>query len=326
MRTVYWCLLYSFIVAAGALTMPMSNVNAADHLDSPSVSSDGRLDINDVYAYQSPANANNVVLVMTVNPLAGVLSGTAFSSAGVYEIHVDNNGDAVADRSFFIYFTALSRGTQNVLVTRKNGSILASGKTEQNITTAAGCRLRAGLFDDPFFFDLNGFKNNFMFTGTDFFAGMNVTAIVLEIPRTELGGTNVGVWARTVVGGKQFDRMGRPAINTALIPSAQKNAFNAGVPKDDPATFGATVRASIASLNGGDTATAATLASILLPDILTVDVTSTAGFLNGRQLANDVIDAELSLLTKGAVTTDGVNGNDVAYRTTFPYLAVPHVN
>ena len=326
MRSIHWFLIHSLSVAVGVLMIPVMDANAADHLDSPSVTSDGRLDINDVYAYQSPANVNNMVLVMTVNPLAGVMSGTAFSSAGVYEIHVDNNGDAVADKSFFIYFTALSRGTQNVLVTRKNGSVLASGKTEQNITTAAGCKLRAGLFDDPFFFDLNGFKNNFMFTGSDFFAGMNVTAIVLEIPRTELGGTNVGIWARTVVGGKQFDRMGRPAINTALIPSAQKNAFNAGIPKNDPANFGATVRASIASLNGGDTATAATLASILLPDVLTVDVTSTAGFLNGRQLANDVIDAELNLLTKGAVTTDGVNGNDVAYRTTFPYLAVPHVN
>ncbi len=326
MRSIHWFLIYSLSVAVGVLTIPVSSSDAADHLDSPSVNSDGRLDINDVYAYQSPANVNNVVLVMTVNPLAGVLSGTAFSSAGVYEIHVDNNRDAVADKSFTIYFTAPVRGVQNVLVLRKNGTILASGKTEQNITTVGGCKVRAGVFDDPFFFDLNGFKNNFMFTGSDFFAGMNVTAIVLEIPRTELGGTSVGVWGRTSVGGVQFDRMGRPAINTALIPAAQKNAFNAGIPKNDPANFGATVRASIASLNGGDTATAATLASILLPDVLTVDVTSAAGFLNGRQLANDVIDAELNLLTKGAVTTDGVNGNDVAYRTTFPYLAVPHMN
>ena len=220
--------------------------------------------------------------------------------------------------------TAPVRGVQNVLVLRKNGSILASGKTEQNITTVGGCKVRAGLFDDPFFFDLNGFKNNFMFTGSDFFAGMNVTAIVLEIPRTELGGTSVGVWARTSVGGVQFDRMGRPAINTALIPSAQKNAFNAGIPKNDPANFGATVRASIASLNGGDTATAATLASILLPDVLTVDVTSTAGFLNGRQLANDVIDAELSLITGGALSTDSIPVNDKLFRSRFPYAAAPH--
>lgn len=324
MRVHYWPLIYSLSAAAALFMLPQGAATAADHLDSPSVQSDGRLDINDLYAFQSPTNPNNAVLVMTVNPLAGVLSGTAFSSAGVYEIHVDNNGDAVADKSFFIYFNAPRRGTQNVLVLRANGSVLASGKTEQNIAIAGGGKFQAGLFDDPFFFDLNGFNNGFNFTGDDFFEGMDVTAMILEIPRTELGGTNVAVWARTVVGGQQFDRMGRPAINTALIPSGQKNAFNAGVPANDSANFGATVRASIASLNGGDTATAAALTAILLPDVLTVDVTSSAGFLNGRQLANDVIDAELNLLTNGGVTTDLVNANDVAFRTTFPYLAVPH--
>ena len=32
----------------------------------------------------------------------------------------------------------------------------------------------AGTFDDPFFFDLDGFRNGFQFTGIDFFAGLNV--------------------------------------------------------------------------------------------------------------------------------------------------------
>jgi len=49
-----------------------------------------------------------------------------------------------------------------------------------------------------------------------------------------------------------------------------------------------------------------------------------AGFLNGRQPANDVIDAEFSLLTNGNITSDGVNANDSAFPTSFPYLASPH--
>ncbi len=62
------------------------------------------------------------------------------------------------------------------------------------------------------------------------------------------------------------------------------------------------------------------MADILLPDILTVDFSSNAGFLNGRQLVDDVIDIELGIVTNGAVTTDCVN-NDSAFPGTFPYLA-----
>ncbi len=321
MRSFYWSMVCLSIAVAGVSCCFGHRIFAADHLDSPSVQVDGSVDINDLYAFQSPANANNVVMVMTVNPLAGVLSGTAFSTAGAYEFHVDNNGDAKSDKQFTAYFSRVTRGSQNVLILRKDGSVLASGKTEQTINIPSGGKLRAGVFDDPFFFDLNGFKNGFQFTGSDFFQGMNVSAIVLEIPRSEFGGNNVGIWARTSLGGRQFDRFGRPAINTALIPAAMKNAFNAGVPSNDLAAFGPTARATIASLNGGDTATAAAITAVLLPDVLTIDVTSNAGFLNGRQLANDVIDVELNLLTKGGVTTDNVNSNDKTFLTVFPYLA-----
>jgi hypothetical protein len=62
----------------------------------------------------------------------------------------------------------------------------------------------------------------------------------------------------------------------------------------------------------------------LLPDILTIDVASPAGFLNGRKPADDVIDAELGLITEGFVTTDCVGSNDKAFPSTFPYLAAPH--
>jgi hypothetical protein len=46
------------------------------------------------------------------------------------------------------------------------------------------------------------------------------------------------------------------------------------------------------------------LAHFLLPDILTYDTSSPAGFLNGRQLPDDVIDAEPNLITNGKITGD----------------------
>ena len=60
----------------------------------------------------------------------------------------------------------------------------------------------------------------------------------------------------------------------------------------------------------GDPALAEALADVLLPDILTIDTSSSAGFLNGRALANDVMDAELNLITGGGVPGDCVDAND----------------
>ena len=69
---------------------------------------------------------------------------------------------------------------------------------------------------------------------------------------------------------------------------------------------------------------AAALADLLLPDILTVNVENSDGFLNGRGLADDVIDAELNLLTDGAIPPDCIDENDKDFLTIFPYLAAPH--
>jgi hypothetical protein len=132
--------------------------------------------------------------------------------------------------------------------------------------------------------------------------------MVLEVPSSTLGPDNIGVWARTEFG-SQVDRMGRPAINTVFIPSDFKNAFNEGKPRHDSRDFSTFL---------------GPLAGALLPDILTIDTSSSAGFLNGRRLADDVIDIELQLITGDPGAGDCVDGNDVAFQGTFPYLADPH--
>jgi hypothetical protein len=187
------------------------------------------------------------------------------------------------------------------------------------------------VFDDPFFFDLNAFLTvDFCNPGTNFFNGLNISAIVLEVPSSWLGSSNIGVWARTLLNDQQVDRMGRPAINTVFIPNnpfepsgsepSQKNAFNAGKPRNDQRDFRGEVVDTLEIFYGAGNPTVSALANILLPDILTVDTSNPAGFLNGRRLADDVIDAELSLVTNGAVTSDCV-ANDSAFTNSFPYLA-----
>lgn len=325
-------------VAAALLTSP-SIGDAADHLDAPLVQLDGRTDINDVYVFQSPDNSDNTVLIMTVNPVAGVLSDTTFDPRARYEFLIDRDGDAEADTTYRIRFddpdddddddddgddddeAEVAEQEYKLRTKGPRPRLRAEGETGGTESIRGGGMITAGVFEDPFFFDLNGFSDGLDFTGDDFFAGLNVSAIVLEVPSSALGepGDTIGVWARTVVRGRQIDRMGRPAINTVLIPSDQKDAFNASAPAQDQANFRDEVVATITALSNAGNAEA--LADILLPDVNTYTIGDSSGFLNGRQLADDVIDAALGLLTAGAVTGDGVDGNDVAFLNPFPYLA-----
>ncbi len=326
-RTLMVCILLMITLVVG---VSAAQIGAADHLDSPLVMADGRTDINDIYAFQSPENAGNTVLVMTVNPLAGVASPTAFHPTAGYTFNIDQDGDARADLTYRLQFRDRPDGSQRVtLYSKDNNGVnrLVTGLTGQTLTIPGGGKLTASLFDDPFFFDLVSFRNGLTFCDGDefdFFAGLNVSAIVLEVPSSWLGPSNIGVWAHTDVGGLQIDRMGRPAVNTVFISSADKDTFNRSLPVYDQVNFRDQVVAVITALSG-DPALAEALADVLLPDILTVDTSNPAGFLNGRALANDVIDAELNLITGGAVTGDCVDANDKPFNATFPYLATPHM-
>ncbi len=221
-------------------------------------------------------------------------------------------------------------GRQSVHIDDKfNGrhTFADSGRTGEEIRLSNGGKVTAGVFDDPFFFDLPAFQNGLAFceggVGNDFFAGLNVSAIVAEVPNGVIGrdGEGVAVWARTrVKDGDQIDRMGRPAINTVLIPSANKDRFNDVKASQDNRLFRGDVVDTLVAL-GNSPETAAGLADVLLPDVLTFTVGSPDGFLNGRQLSDDVIDAELGLISGGALTTDCVDSNDREFSPSFPYLA-----
>jgi hypothetical protein len=316
---------------------------AADHRDSPLVKANGSLDINDVYAFKPNPNSTTSVLIATVVPVAGIFNLPVFSSTGTYEINVDNTGDHIADVTFRFAFSAPNRlGVQKVavqLVRNHVTQLIAQDLTGNIIHAAQGVTVSSSLFDDPFFFDLNAFNrfkvshNPGEFCGalgipaSDFFVGLNTLALVLEVPNALLNGpggnTMIAVWARTLdATGKQIDRMGRPAINTALIPDAMKDAFNQGSPTTDVANFGSTVMATLLAF-GNTTATATALTNALLPDVLTFDTSSSAGFLNGRRLTDDVIDAEFMLLFPVAPHSDCI-ANDSTFLNHFPYLGVPN--
>ena len=346
-------------VALIAFALLGLRAEGADHRDSPSVEGDAGADITDVYAFRSPTNPNNLVVALDVNPLTppSANATTNFASGVDYRIHVDNNGDLTADATVVAKFTGNDFSITGLGSTPITGKVTPAGSAPM-VTAAGGIKVFAGLRDDPFFFDLTAFKAFTTApytpasglrpsgqTPADTFAGTNVSALVIELPITALTGAanaNTGAikaWVSTARGAGQVDRMAIPAINTALIPSASKNAFNQASPSGDVATFRPMAQAQITGLrdavksvlpaeNGGPLGplTAEQVAGALIPDVVTIDFTKPVAFPNGRRLQDDVIDAALGIvLNRGGATgiPDAINANDKAFLGTFPFLAEP---
>jgi len=116
-------------------------------------------------------------------------------------------------------------------------------------------------------------------------------------------------------------------------------------PAEDVQLISAELKGFVASVAGRNVTVQNTLAAVLLPDELIIQTDkdpASAGWLSwalangwgGRTLTDDVVDAGLaatfgSLLdpnnTSPGLTTDNVAANDVAFGSTFPYLAAPHL-
>jgi hypothetical protein len=147
----------------------------------------------------------------------------------------------------------------------------------------------------------------------------------------------------------RVDRMGMPAIATAVISSDMKDAYNAANPMDDvDGDFGADILTNVMGLHAaldGDLlglmlvpcAAADCVISqagpLVLPDTLKIDLEQPAGFPNGRALEDPVIDItlavvllDLSVMDQTPATLVGTNptANDVDFLPDFPYLAPPN--
>ncbi|MGH8926295.1 MAG: DUF4331 family protein [Acidimicrobiia bacterium] len=371
-RTSVWVLALLAVFALVVSLTPMLAGQGADHLDAPNLMSpSGRTqaDINDVYAFQG-ATATDTVLAVTVHPVANATS--SFGADVLYEVKIDNAGDANEDISYEVTFSSVKpNGAQYFLVQRstgaqsadgvQNGALVAYGRVGKTVPVAGGGSFFAGLRSDPFFFDLDAFRNvvgmGNLTTGrqfndankSDFFLPLDTLALVLEVPDSVIPGP-IKVWAETSVAGTQIDRMGRPAINTVvndsgplvMAPADNKNVYNSTHPKDDaqykPFAVAALQALSSIDSEGSYSATeAGALADLLLPDVLPYDKAGTLPPpLNGRPLNADVISTELNIVTggdpldlfagrdaNGAITTQGLSAHG-DYLSGFPYLGAPH--
>jgi len=222
--------LAAVVLTAGSVTVIM----ASDHQDTPLVELSPRFDINDVYAFPAPADPTRTVLVLsTRSPLIPAQTpGAAFGTKDqqLYQIKVDNTGDAREDIVFQVAFTGKapnqkvtlrgpavpnSVGTMNTLI----GGQKIKGYTN-TVIQSGNIKLFAGARDDPFFIDLEAFFRilpdrkpeagplstitqgplTFRPVGqaVDFLRGINDLAIVIELPTSVIANaaTNgrFGVW------------------------------------------------------------------------------------------------------------------------------------
>lgn len=144
----------------------------------------------------------------------------------------------------------------------------------------------------------------------------------------------------------QVSRLGWPLVNEVIVPLKDKDKYNRSAPKDDVANFGAYIldpevpKLLNLVLNAGCPATPSggrtdivgllgpngtTPADLLRINIAEGQTNAQSHFPNGRALADDVTDTLLTVAcNNGGAIGDGVNANDKAFTTTFPYLASPH--
>jgi hypothetical protein len=190
---------------------------AADHIDAPAVTGTGS-DITDVYAFQSPANADNIVFVVNVQGLLApsATAAASFDDEVMIEINIDNsttkdNMEDLVIQAAFDNGKVKVYGPEAPAQKGLNSTLLKSAPVEANISAYGanplmgennGVKVFAGPRDDPFFFDLNQFKaiiggtaTAFNNPGTDAFAGTNVLALVVEVPKSMLGTGSINIWA-----------------------------------------------------------------------------------------------------------------------------------
>ncbi len=308
-------------------------------------------DLCDVYAFLKPDSEPGAtelpgksILILTVNPLA---LASRFETDAEYLLRVDTDGDHVEDITFSFAFSNTGDGGQAATVRRIDAqgtqllfvSAPVSFGSQAAITTEGSYRFFAGLRSDPFFFDLLGFIDDLNFINGDFFATANVFAIVLEVPNRALGTTpaTTSMWSRTRIknpageGMINNDNAARAAINTVFNHGQDKNIFSSLEPSQQTTalngegiTFVQSFFNTVKALTGSD-AYATAIAGALLPDVLNYDVTKPTDYtkLNGRNLKDDVVSFSLSLVTKGALTTENVPPHtDILDH--FPYVGTPH--
>lgn len=225
----------AFVAVIGVASLMLGRrILASDHMDTPEVELNPRMDINDVYAFPGSSSDRIALILTTSSPIAG--QSASFDPNVLYQFKIDNTGDAVEDLVIQVTFDAGAGAAQRYTVRGPVAPAL-KGMTSSVVTTATpitgnvgsaagsatGTQVFAGLRADPFVIDLEQFfailpdrrpsagalstpstatASAFRSPGVDFLKPFNALAIVVELPKALLqpstdATAKFGVWATT---------------------------------------------------------------------------------------------------------------------------------
>jgi hypothetical protein len=137
--------LLAMLVAGAATLLVALPARASSHREAPFITEHPKVDGTDFYAFRSyePGRAGFVTLIANYQPLEAAYGGPNYftmSPDALYEIHVDNNGDANDDISFQFRFkttrrnTTLNIGGKNVAIPLvQSGQVTDVGQMTQNV-------------------------------------------------------------------------------------------------------------------------------------------------------------------------------------------------
>lgn len=335
------------------------------HFDSPTGREDPRINLCDFYLFRGAPGT--VVMAMTVNPDAGISGHDTFRDEGLYAFRFDLNNDAREEVTFKVRFGEVThahgdehrhvqsfevrRATGHAALSGAEGELLIEGRTGEIATTDSGIRTFAGLAPDLFAGDaaaLGAFRNALykenkfapeaFQSHKNFFAGRNVTPIVLEIPCNLIGSGQVRAWATVSLYGHapevQVSRWGIPLLTHVFMPDMDmREDYNRTTPADDTACFSSHISqivekvTSLACSAPNPAAYARQLIARIIPSTLPYALDSKAAFeineFNGRALSDDAMDVILSLTTNTPLG-DGVTPDQSRMQPDFPYFGEPY--
>jgi hypothetical protein len=183
-----------------------STVLASDHDESPLVKLDAAQDITDVYVFASAPGKTTIIVCWAGFNDSRMQPDKAplFDGKALYTIHIDTNGDNLADQKIYWRYGANAQdqfGVQWEGIPGIDEKVV--GPVESILDASATVRLWTGHADDPFFFDAGGYLATLdtgkvsMTKDNDFLAGLNVTAAAIEIDTDLLvaGSKKIQVWA-----------------------------------------------------------------------------------------------------------------------------------
>ncbi|MGH8481588.1 MAG: DUF4331 family protein [Nevskiaceae bacterium] len=181
------------------LALAVAPAPAADHAEAPTATADPAADIADVFLFRAGGKlVASVTFSGAPAPRTRVDGVTGrFDRDVLYSFHIDRDRDAIQDHTIHARFGQNNLGEWGVELENVPGAgaRYLFGPVEQVVTAPNGLRFYAGLRDDPFFFDAQGFNatlasfgddsapdGQVLITNTrDSFANRNVTVIIFEM-------------------------------------------------------------------------------------------------------------------------------------------------